>query len=47
MMKDVNRTAFTATAIAHSDGGVPNIVIEADDQMCIRDRTSSDRGSGY
>ena len=32
MMKDVNRTAFTATAIAHSDGGVPNIVIEADDR---------------
>ena len=24
----VNRTAFTATAMAHTDGGVPNIVLE-------------------
>ncbi len=30
MMSEVNHTAFTATAIAHTDGGVPNLVITAD-----------------
>ncbi|MBQ9468441.1 MAG: glucose-6-phosphate isomerase [Clostridia bacterium] len=27
-LHDVNRTAFAATAMAHTDGGVPNIVLE-------------------
>ena len=30
MMSEVNHTAFTATAIAHNDGGVPNLIITAD-----------------
>ena len=29
-MSEVNHTAFIATALAHNDGGVPNIVIEID-----------------
>lgn len=29
-MSYVNRMAFQGTVLAHSDGGVPNIVIEAD-----------------
>ena len=29
-LHDVNRTAMTGTLFAHNDGGVPNILIEAD-----------------
>ena len=31
-LHDVNRTAFTATAMAHTDGGTPNIVLEVKDR---------------
>ncbi len=31
-MHEVNQKAFTATAIAHGDGGVPNIVLEVEDR---------------
>ena len=26
-MSEVNHTAFTATALAHNDGGVPNLIV--------------------
>ena len=29
-LHDVNRTAMTATLLAHNDGGVPNIVLEVE-----------------
>ena len=31
-MSEINNIAFKATALAHNDGGVPNIVIEIDDR---------------
>jgi len=29
-LHEVNRTAFVATALAHTEGGVPNVVLELD-----------------
>ena len=37
-LHEVNRTAFLATALAHTDGGVPNLVLELDG------RTAADFG---
>ena len=43
-MSVVNRKAMEGTILDHTDGGVPEVVIEVDDlsaydvEMCIRDR---------
>ena len=34
-LHEVNRTAFKATALAHTDGGVPNIVLEVKDRSAF------------